>query len=218
MALLLPRAALRGLVRLRLGRLALRGARARHPDRRDRGRGFRAFMPHAWKFLWAPIVDTTLTRKTWYLHRAGARRARHVRVDGDADHRVLARGADGGGGRFADRADPPLHGLRGHPRASPAARAQVDRGSVAPGRHVPGAGRRRRSRDRARDPTAGRLRRRHHRGDLAARRVPAAHVRRAPRRRGAERGGSYPGPLQGFLWSLVGHDRASWRSCCRCRR
>ncbi len=26
-----------------------------------------AFAPHAWKFLWAPIVDTTLTRKTWYL-------------------------------------------------------------------------------------------------------------------------------------------------------
>jgi len=22
--------------------------------------------PHMWKFLWAPIVDTTLTRKTWY--------------------------------------------------------------------------------------------------------------------------------------------------------
>ena len=26
-----------------------------------------AFEPHAWKFLWAPIVDTTLTRKAWYL-------------------------------------------------------------------------------------------------------------------------------------------------------
>ncbi len=26
-----------------------------------------AFAPHAWKFLWAPIVDTTLKRKTWYL-------------------------------------------------------------------------------------------------------------------------------------------------------
>ena len=25
-----------------------------------------AFAPHAWKFLWAPIVDTTLSRKTWY--------------------------------------------------------------------------------------------------------------------------------------------------------
>jgi MFS transporter, PAT family, beta-lactamase induction signal transducer AmpG len=23
--------------------------------------------PHTWKFLWAPIADTTLTRKTWYL-------------------------------------------------------------------------------------------------------------------------------------------------------
>jgi PAT family beta-lactamase induction signal transducer AmpG len=23
--------------------------------------------PHVWKFLWAPITDTTLTRKTWYL-------------------------------------------------------------------------------------------------------------------------------------------------------
>jgi PAT family beta-lactamase induction signal transducer AmpG len=26
-----------------------------------------AFVPHFWKFLWAPIVDTTLTRKAWYL-------------------------------------------------------------------------------------------------------------------------------------------------------
>jgi MFS transporter, PAT family, beta-lactamase induction signal transducer AmpG len=25
------------------------------------------YMPQTWKFLWAPIVDTTLTRKTWYL-------------------------------------------------------------------------------------------------------------------------------------------------------
>jgi MFS family permease len=23
--------------------------------------------PHAWKFLWAPLVDTTLTRKAWYM-------------------------------------------------------------------------------------------------------------------------------------------------------
>src|SRR5262249_32473426 len=23
--------------------------------------------PHVWKFLWAPIVDTTLSRKKWYL-------------------------------------------------------------------------------------------------------------------------------------------------------
>lgn len=26
-----------------------------------------SFIPHTWKFLWAPIADTTLTRKTWYL-------------------------------------------------------------------------------------------------------------------------------------------------------
>jgi PAT family beta-lactamase induction signal transducer AmpG len=26
-----------------------------------------AYMPHAYKFLWAPVVDTTLTRKVWYL-------------------------------------------------------------------------------------------------------------------------------------------------------
>ena len=26
-----------------------------------------SMVPHAWKFLWAPIADTTLTRKTWYL-------------------------------------------------------------------------------------------------------------------------------------------------------
>ena len=26
-----------------------------------------SFIPHTWKFLWAPIADTTLARKTWYL-------------------------------------------------------------------------------------------------------------------------------------------------------
>ena len=26
-----------------------------------------SFLPHTWKFAWAPIADTTLTRKTWYL-------------------------------------------------------------------------------------------------------------------------------------------------------
>jgi MFS family permease len=26
-----------------------------------------AFIPQTWKFLWAPIVDTTMTSKTWYL-------------------------------------------------------------------------------------------------------------------------------------------------------
>lgn len=26
-----------------------------------------SFIPHTWKFLWAPIADTTLTRKAWYL-------------------------------------------------------------------------------------------------------------------------------------------------------
>lgn len=26
-----------------------------------------SFLPHTWKFLWAPIVDTTLTRKRWYM-------------------------------------------------------------------------------------------------------------------------------------------------------
>src|SRR5208283_960988 len=24
-------------------------------------------IPHTWKFAWAPLVDTTLTRKSWYL-------------------------------------------------------------------------------------------------------------------------------------------------------
>ncbi|MGH7742758.1 MAG: MFS transporter, partial [Candidatus Eiseniibacteriota bacterium] len=24
-------------------------------------------LPHVWKFLWAPVVDTTLSRRTWYL-------------------------------------------------------------------------------------------------------------------------------------------------------
>src|SRR5450432_1326064 len=26
-----------------------------------------AYVPHTWKFFWAPVVDTTLTRQTWYL-------------------------------------------------------------------------------------------------------------------------------------------------------
>jgi PAT family beta-lactamase induction signal transducer AmpG len=26
-----------------------------------------SYVPHTWKFLWAPIADTTLTRKTWYV-------------------------------------------------------------------------------------------------------------------------------------------------------
>src|SRR5262252_6124580 len=26
-----------------------------------------SFIPHTWKFLWAPAADTTLPRKTWYL-------------------------------------------------------------------------------------------------------------------------------------------------------
>jgi MFS family permease len=26
-----------------------------------------SFVPHAWKFLWAPIIDTTLRRRTWYI-------------------------------------------------------------------------------------------------------------------------------------------------------
>jgi MFS transporter, PAT family, beta-lactamase induction signal transducer AmpG len=26
-----------------------------------------SYIPHTWKFAWAPLVDTTLTRKTWYL-------------------------------------------------------------------------------------------------------------------------------------------------------
>ena len=26
-----------------------------------------SYIPHTWKFLWAPIADTTLKRKTWYL-------------------------------------------------------------------------------------------------------------------------------------------------------
>jgi MFS transporter, PAT family, beta-lactamase induction signal transducer AmpG len=26
-----------------------------------------SFIPHTWKFLWAPVVDTTLRRKIWYL-------------------------------------------------------------------------------------------------------------------------------------------------------
>jgi MFS family permease len=26
-----------------------------------------SYLPHTWKFLWAPIADTTLSRKTWYV-------------------------------------------------------------------------------------------------------------------------------------------------------
>jgi len=25
-----------------------------------------SYVPHTWKFLWAPIADTTLSRKGWY--------------------------------------------------------------------------------------------------------------------------------------------------------
>jgi MFS family permease len=30
-----------------------------------------SYVPHTWKFLWAPIADTTLSRKQWYLLAAG---------------------------------------------------------------------------------------------------------------------------------------------------
>ncbi|HTM74978.1 MAG TPA: hypothetical protein VL198_17260, partial [Pseudolabrys sp.] len=26
-----------------------------------------SYIPQTWKFLWAPVADTTLSRKTWYL-------------------------------------------------------------------------------------------------------------------------------------------------------
>jgi hypothetical protein len=26
-----------------------------------------SYLPHTWKFLWAPIADTTLRRRTWYV-------------------------------------------------------------------------------------------------------------------------------------------------------
>jgi len=29
-----------------------------------------SYIPHSWKFFWAPLVDTTLSRKTWYLSAA----------------------------------------------------------------------------------------------------------------------------------------------------
>ncbi len=28
-----------------------------------------SLLPQTWKFLWAPMADTTLSRKTWYLRR-----------------------------------------------------------------------------------------------------------------------------------------------------
>ncbi len=30
-----------------------------------------SYIPHTWKFAWAPLADTTLSRKTWYLLAAG---------------------------------------------------------------------------------------------------------------------------------------------------
>jgi MFS transporter, PAT family, beta-lactamase induction signal transducer AmpG len=30
-----------------------------------------SIVPHTWKFIWAPLVDATLTRKTWYLIASG---------------------------------------------------------------------------------------------------------------------------------------------------
>src|SRR2546427_5750043 len=29
-----------------------------------------SYVPHTWKFLWAPIADATLSRKRWYLASA----------------------------------------------------------------------------------------------------------------------------------------------------
>lgn len=40
-----------------------------------------SYIPHTWKFLWAPIADTTLSRKTWYV-LAGATSALGIAATG----------------------------------------------------------------------------------------------------------------------------------------
>ena len=49
-----------------------------------------SYIPHTWKFLWAPLADTTLSRKTWYLV-AGLVSALGTLVTGviPAEHRFL---------------------------------------------------------------------------------------------------------------------------------
>src|SRR6185369_17763630 len=49
-----------------------------------------SYIPHTWKFLWAPVADTTLSRKTWYL-LAAAMNAVGIFVTGaiPADARYL---------------------------------------------------------------------------------------------------------------------------------
>jgi hypothetical protein len=49
-----------------------------------------SYLPQTWKFLWAPIADTTLSRKTWYL-LAGAVSALGIFATGavPADERSL---------------------------------------------------------------------------------------------------------------------------------
>jgi len=49
-----------------------------------------SYIPHTWKFLWAPVVDTTLSRKTWYLS-AGLVSAVGIFATGviPAEHRFL---------------------------------------------------------------------------------------------------------------------------------
>src|SRR5580765_276025 len=40
-----------------------------------------SYVPHSWKFLWAPVADTTLSRKAWYV-LAGAVSALGIFVTG----------------------------------------------------------------------------------------------------------------------------------------
>ncbi len=93
-----------------------------------------SYIPHTWKFLWAPIADTTLKRKTWYL--LGRRRERCGNLgDGRRPRRGALRSAAlrGGhrlesGGHFPRDVGREPDGLR-H-----ASRAAGTRSRMVPGR------------------------------------------------------------------------------------
>ncbi len=64
MVLILPFGVMSGYLVVTLGYLL---AHAGVPVERIAALIALSYLPHTWKFAWAPIADTTLTRKTWYL-------------------------------------------------------------------------------------------------------------------------------------------------------
>lgn len=64
MFLIIPFGALGGYLSVAIAYLF---AKAGMPVEQIAGLVALSLLPHTWKFLWAPIADTTLTRKTWYI-------------------------------------------------------------------------------------------------------------------------------------------------------